>query len=904
MAAWPLFADTAEREAMRQAQADDPQDPDCTLRLAWSLRQGEQAALRPLLQALSTMALDVAQRARLRLIEGELDWLGARAEAALAAAEQAQSVSDPLLQADAEYLRARLHTMRADPESERQALVRAADWARQAGEPRRVAVFEADQARAHCFRDNPGAFAQWQPRLPASIEGLPAEVAAAVADFRGVHAALRADYPGCLLWFERAQAAALESGQTRRAMTLVSNRAYNLGQMNEQEQALALLQDQLPQVRALDWPVQLGGLLTHCAEILRQLDQAGLAADTLHEALDWLAKAPQSRNMAAALNTLGRVELQRGRAQAALDAYQRMQAMPVGYTGDLRVIGGCGMARALLALERPHDALREIDIVLAQARQQSNRQHEVEALGVRAEVLTVLGDAGALAGYETALELAEQVPDFQPEPSLVEAAARALAQAGRFERAYALALRAGALRQAGFSNESARRIGGLRAQHQIARAQAENEHLRERSLMLQEELELLLRLSEIGQEIATAIESARVHQVLERQLERLLQPQAMALSTPDQAGELLLCRRGRRAGLPLGLPPLSLSNSHEPRALALRTQAAQFERAATGAEPLAVHMPLLVSGRCLGVLSVWGGEEGPRFGQREQLILRVLATYGAVALANAEAYRQLSDLQQQLMQQERHAALGAMVAGVAHELNTPIGNSLLVVTTLRERLQAFATRLDPGQAPMLRRELRECIEAELEGMRVIEGGMQAAARLIGSFKQVAVDRSSERRAEFDLRSLCQDCVQTLGLAMRRAHVEVELQVPEDLRLDSYPGTLSQVLIVLLNNALMHAFAGRNQGRVWVAATMGAAGEGGEPGYLSLSVSDDGLGMPPEVQRRVFEPFFTTKFGQGGSGLGLSIAHNLVQQVLGGRIELQSQAGIGTRFVLDLPLKAP
>jgi len=888
-----LFADAGEREQLRAAWRQEPGATAGTLALAWALRQCDPAEARSLLQGLAGAEAHPALQARALLIEGEQAWLMGQPEQAHGLVDRALALgaAEPLLRADAHYLRARLHMQATEPAEEQRALEAAHAAALEAGEPRRARVFEADMARAHCFRDNISAWQQWGQRLPVDLADLPQDVRAAVADFRGIHAGLQADYANCVQWLEQAQAAAQSTGQMRRAITVASNRAYNLAHMHLHEQALGLLQDILPQVRRLGWPVQLGGILVHTGEILRQLGQFDAAKDSVLQAFDALNSVPLGRNMANALNTLGRIELDREEPELALQAYRRLQELKEGYIGDLRVMGACGLARALLALQRPAEALQEVEAAMALARHQSNRQLEVEAQGVHAAILRQQGDPAALLSYEAALELAERLPDYEPEPALLEAAALAQAQAGQPQRAYELSLQAATLRQTKFSRENLRRLAGLRAHHQMAKAEAENSQLRALSALLQDQLSLLLRLSELGQEIATALEPERVHGMLLRQVAELLQPAGLVLYLPEPAGEPLRACLAQQEAAAWQAPTAAPAAARQ----AFLRQDLQAEQQA-GQAPQALHMPLRVSGECLGVLSVWAGRMA--WGEREHLVLRMLAAYGAVALANAQAYARLSALQQQLMQQERHAALGALVAGVAHELNTPIGNTLLVASTLLERLQALETALS-GQAPLRRSELLGGLREQLEGLRVIEGGMRSATELIGSFKKVAVDRSSERRGEFHLQDLCKDCLQTLGHALRRARVQAQLAVAPGLQLDSYPGALGQVLIVLLNNALLHAFAERGHGQLWLEAEAGP-----QAGWLRLRLRDDGVGMPPAVQRRVFEPFFTTKYGQGGSGLGLSIAHNLVQQLLGGSIRVESQAGQGCTFVLDLPLRAP
>lgn len=251
--------------------------------------------------------------------------------------------------------------------------------------------------------------------------------------------------------------------------------------------------------------------------------------------------------------------------------------------------------------------------------------------------------------------------------------------------------------------------------------------------------------------------------------------------------------------------------------------------------------------------------------------------------------------QEELLQSEKLASLGALVAGVAHELNTPIGNAVTVASTLVQTHRRFEALAGSG---LTRSALAEYLDDVREGGQIIERNLQRAAELIGSFKQLAVDQASTQRRGFELGELAQEITLAMRPSVRKTPFQLHIDIPPGLHLDSYPGPLGQVLMNLINNALLHAFEGRSSGTISVGA------EDGEPGWLTLCVSDDGCGIAPEHHRKIFDPFFTTKLGQGGSGLGLHLAYTLVTGLLGGRIELDSQPGSGSRFVLHLPLQAP
>lgn len=266
--------------------------------------------------------------------------------------------------------------------------------------------------------------------------------------------------------------------------------------------------------------------------------------------------------------------------------------------------------------------------------------------------------------------------------------------------------------------------------------------------------------------------------------------------------------------------------------------------------------------------------------------------------ANAELSATLERLQLtlgELVRAEKLASLGELVAGVAHELNTPLGNGVMAVSTLREALLTF--RRDAAQG-LRRSNLDQFVEAVDAGTDIAGRNLARAAELVVSFKQVAADQTSVQRRAFGLAEVAGEIVLTLKPLLKRGHVALAMEVPAEIQLDSYPGPLGQVLTNLVDNAVTHAFGGRPDGVIRLSAAPGHVGR------VLIRVSDNGCGIPAELLPRVFDPFVTSRMGRGGTGLGLHIAHNLALQVLGGNITVESEAGVGTTFTLDLPLIAP
>ncbi|MDR7307153.1 substrate-binding domain-containing protein [Rhodoferax saidenbachensis] len=259
------------------------------------------------------------------------------------------------------------------------------------------------------------------------------------------------------------------------------------------------------------------------------------------------------------------------------------------------------------------------------------------------------------------------------------------------------------------------------------------------------------------------------------------------------------------------------------------------------------------------------------------------------------ANQALLENQRMLVNSEKMAALGALVAGVAHELNTPIGNAMLAATTLKDQCLAFAEQVSKG---ITRTDLQHFLDAIGNGSDLVERNLVRTAHLISSFKQVAIDQSSSQPRNFLLASVVEETLLLLSPTLKKTAVTLERTIPDDIELHSHPGALEQVLMNLINNAVIHGLDGRVQGHIRIQAHMQS------PGWVRLAVEDDGVGIAPENIQRVFDPFFSTRFGRGGSGLGLSITHSLVEHTLGGKIEVRSQVGQGAHFDITLPLRAP
>lgn len=251
----------------------------------------------------------------------------------------------------------------------------------------------------------------------------------------------------------------------------------------------------------------------------------------------------------------------------------------------------------------------------------------------------------------------------------------------------------------------------------------------------------------------------------------------------------------------------------------------------------------------------------------------------------------LRDAQVELVQAEKMASLGGLVAGVAHEINTPVGIGLAGASHLVDRSREVRRQFE--QEGLRRSEFLAFLETVEETSQLVTANVERAANLIQGFKRVSVDQASEQRQVFDLRDYLDDVIISLRAELNRTGTEVEVECPEGITVDSYPGAVALIVTNFVMNCLVHAFDPGEHGRIRIAAR--ATGE-----EIELSCSDNGKGMSKEIVARIFDPFFTTRRGRGGSGLGLYLVFNGVTQVLRGRIEVESEEGEGTTFVVRFP----
>lgn len=259
-----------------------------------------------------------------------------------------------------------------------------------------------------------------------------------------------------------------------------------------------------------------------------------------------------------------------------------------------------------------------------------------------------------------------------------------------------------------------------------------------------------------------------------------------------------------------------------------------------------------------------------------------------------QALDYLERTQEELVQAEKMAALGSLVAGVSHELNTPIGNSLMASSTLAEHTLSLHQLAENGK--MTRAEFENFLRETEEGHKILISNLQRASELISSFKQVAVDQSSDQQRHFKLQHFLHEILTTLQPMVKKTSITITLKENEEIEMFSYPGALAQIITNLIQNALLHAFAQQESGNITISACRASAE------WVELRITDNGCGIPKDQQKIIFDPFYTTRMGQGGTGLGLNIVHNLVTGPLEGTINVESKPEEGTTMLIQIPVQ--
>lgn len=278
----------------------------------------------------------------------------------------------------------------------------------------------------------------------------------------------------------------------------------------------------------------------------------------------------------------------------------------------------------------------------------------------------------------------------------------------------------------------------------------------------------------------------------------------------------------------------------------------------------------------------------------EQLEQRVISRTQELQEKNEElqtTLKTLKQMQAQLVESEKMASLGSLVAGIAHEINTPIGNSLTAISHLDEELLSVTNSL--SKKALTQSQLTRFLDIGLEAVKITKVNLQHSVELIKSFKQVSVDQASETKNEFNVKEYFNEILYSLQPTLNKHHMSVQFNCVENLVIESYPGILFQVITILVMNTIKHAYNENEPGLITIDVNL----EGTD---LKIEYADKGKGISEENLKKIFDPFFTTKRSEGSVGIGLHIAYNQIKKILKGTIDFESKLNFGTKTTIIFP----
>ncbi len=306
-----------------------------------------------------------------------------------------------------------------------------------------------------------------------------------------------------------------------------------------------------------------------------------------------------------------------------------------------------------------------------------------------------------------------------------------------------------------------------------------------------------------------------------------------------------------------------------------------------------IYFPLFRDTEIIGAIGVYSKKEDA-YNHRHIDMIKTLASYTTIAITNAETYEILNAAQNQLVESEKMAALGSLVAGVAHEINTPVGVCVTAASRLETKTHSFEQVFQEGKVK--KSDVKEYLETAKEGNKILMTNLRRAADLVQSFKSIAVEQTSESRRLFNLKTYLEETLLALKPEFKNKPYTIELEA-EDIEIVGYAGPFSQIITNLVMNSLIHGFKGCETGNIKIKIQQ-------QGKQVILTYTDNGNGMTPEVLERLYEPFFTTNRDGGGSGLGMNIVYNLTLKKLAGKLNARSTPGQGVLFSFEFPTEIP
>ena len=695
-----------------------------------------------------------------------------------------------------------------------------------------------------------------------------------------------------------------DCGMRYRAVGCCTLLAYSFSSLGDPGQAIEWAQRGLS-LSEPGWTLRNCTCRLELATALTRQQQTGEARQILETLIAQLQHRPHSRVMHQARCLLGRLDAAEGRWAAATGQFEALLATSrqtgfIDMEADaIEGLAGCAQGAGDQVQAR---ALVQQGLAVVRGQRFTGQERDLMLRAADIEL-----QAGHPALSLKLLERVEALIAANAEPGTprpwLRLAARAHEQLGHWPQALDCERRAAEAERAELSTAWEQRVRAREALEELQQMRRQNETLRqqsnaaaERAAAAERSLHTLEHLAVIGLGLTARLSQDELFPLVDRELCNLLPVDVVMLF--QRRSEKLELLYGRAEGQLLPLDPIALDDPHslaarcarEDRLLCLEGEQLASRIAGVAATHSLLFAPLRWQGRVVGVLSLQA-QAHDAYGPREQQLVLSLAAYMAIALQNAYAYERVTALQHELAERRRQAALGSLVAGVAHELNTPLGNGLLTVGTMQSKVSQLQAQLNSGTPR--RSQLLASADDLTAGLHLLEQGLLRAARLVRDFKELATTPESEPVELLDVPTLCDQLLRSEHSTVQRTGLHVTLAMQPHPPLPSRQHALVEVLRSLLDNVVVHAGANRLSVR-----------GGCDAGWYRIDWEDDGQGIEVQPPTRVFDPFFSTRFGQGGSGLGLSVALHRARVLLGGELTVDSRPGEGCRFQLKLPLAGP
>lgn len=438
----------------------------------------------------------------------------------------------------------------------------------------------------------------------------------------------------------------------------------------------------------------------------------------------------------------------------------------------------------------------------------------------------------------------------------------------------------------------------------------QSDALESQKLKLEKAYETITLLSQVGQDLTASLDFEKTLNTLQSRVKEMMPVDGFTVSILDDKSNELHVRFAAEFNERKPAHSMSMDDTHHPAVWCvknnhqiiinqredLHTQSF-YDTSLNELFNSMMYYPMLHEDKVIGAVSVQSrliAAYTPYYAD----IFKTLVLYASIAISNAEHYRNLhaalDDLkttQDQLVEAEKMASLGNLVAGVAHEINTPVGIGVTAASRLDSKTKEFAEVYKGGK--MKRTDLEKFLNTSQEGTKIILNNLDRAAKLVQGFKQVAVGQSNEEKQKFNLKVYLEDTLIALQPKLKNKPYELDVSL-EDLTIESYSGAYSQIVTNLVMNSIIHGFKGKDQGKM----SLSVKAEGDR---IKMVYGDDGNGIAPEIIDKVFDPFVTTNREGGGTGLGMNILYNIVVQQLKGKVDFKTAVNEGVTFTFDLPM---